>query len=629
MRAQKLPDIPTWKAKHSKALLEDKARDPATFERGYRQRAVSPGELMFPSFETCFQSGVSAGELQRRTMPICVGVDLAGPRRKGNAIASVGVDTTNWRKNLVGIRYGKWTSPKTAENLAEVCGTHGDLRYVMVENNAYQDSLIDWIKKEKQDNVYWKKIESFTTGSNKGDPEFGLPGLEVEFKNKAWVFPYSEWESHPSTCACDWCHFEREVANYPAGGSYDGLMACVVPGALVTTARGLIPIEGVRIGDLVLTHRGRWRRVERLMAREYRGECVRIRPGGGLSFMVTPEHPVWSARAVFYREDRTNRLVPDEWRFEPAGHLRAGRKRDGDWAMFPVPREWPSDGDESWVRDEEDGFLAGLYLAEGCLAGDPHQVSFALHERGGYIVDFIREWAQARLGVKVGVQRRVPGRGIAAYFGSRRAAREMFATFGKGSTKAMPWSWMGLPVALRMAMVRGWLVGDGHLYGGKLCGVSISRDLIEQVVMTLRQDGISPAVSVFEDGGERLLRFKGWGKPSRIQRAWKVSLNQSDTARVLEKVNRVEAERWKGARREERDRTNQQALLQGDGFAVRLREAERVPFEGLVHNLHVEEDESYVVEGLAVHNCWFASSAIDRWVHRAGLGKKFRNLNVR
>lgn len=225
MRPQKLPDIPVWQVKHSKELLEEKARDPATFERGYRQRAVSPGELMFPSFEGCLQSGVSAGELLRRGLPTCVGVDLSGPRRPGNAIASVGVDVTNWRKCLTGIRFGKWTSPKTAENLADVCDGHSDLRYVMVENNAYQDSIIDWIKKEKAGNPHWKKIESFTTGANKGSVEFGLPGLEVEFKNGAWVFPYSEWEGHPSTCACDWCRLEREIANYPAGSSYDGLMA--------------------------------------------------------------------------------------------------------------------------------------------------------------------------------------------------------------------------------------------------------------------------------------------------------------------------------------------------------------------------------------------------------------------
>jgi hypothetical protein len=36
---------------------------------------------------------------------------------------------------------------------------------------------------------------------------------------------------------------------------------------------------------------------------------------------------------------------------------------------------------------------------------------------------------------------------------------------------------------------------------------------------------------------------------------------------------------------------------------VKIRAIRRVPFVGTVHNLSVEEDESYTAEGLAAHNC--------------------------
>jgi hypothetical protein len=224
----RLPSIPTWRVKHSRELLEEKARDQATFDRGFRMRAVSPGELLFPSFGRCCIPGASAAELWRRRYPTYVGVDLSGKKRRGNAIVAVGLDMATRRRNLLEVRAGAWRSPETASVLADVC-SHHDVQFIQVENNGYQQSLIDWVQQEKVEGKVgyeiWMKIEAYTTGTGKFDPLYGLPGLEVEFKNGAWVFPLSEWEAHPPTCVCDWCHLRDEFRDYPAGSSTDIVMA--------------------------------------------------------------------------------------------------------------------------------------------------------------------------------------------------------------------------------------------------------------------------------------------------------------------------------------------------------------------------------------------------------------------
>jgi hypothetical protein len=223
-RGQPIPAIPTWKLKHSREILEEKSRDTASFNRGFRMQAVSPHELLFPSFEKCFDRGVTADELCKRGLPAYIGVDLAGKTRKGNAIAVVGVEPVSQRRAMLEIRYGAWTSPQTAGVLAEICSRH-NVQFIQVENNAYQEAIIDWIRKEKGEFPYWTKVEPFTTGSNKADPQYGLPAMEIEFKNKAWIIPYSEWEAHPTTCVCDWCHWSREFGMYPKYKSWDGVMA--------------------------------------------------------------------------------------------------------------------------------------------------------------------------------------------------------------------------------------------------------------------------------------------------------------------------------------------------------------------------------------------------------------------
>jgi hypothetical protein len=217
----KLPPIRTWPLKHSKELLLEAATDQSTFNRGYRQLAVSPGELAFPSFDQCIQSGLTAGELLARKMPSYCGVDLAGKKRPGNAIASVGAAAAGMRA-LLDIRFGGWKSPETAKQIGEV-DMLVNPQFIQVENNGYQQSLVDWAKESQYS--YWPKVEPFTTGLNKTDPEVGLAVLEVEFHNKAWIIPGAEFEGHPPDCACSWCRLVTEFRSYPFGSSTDGVMA--------------------------------------------------------------------------------------------------------------------------------------------------------------------------------------------------------------------------------------------------------------------------------------------------------------------------------------------------------------------------------------------------------------------
>jgi hypothetical protein len=70
--------------------------------------------------------------------------------------------------------------------------------------------------------------------------------------------------------------------------------ACAYPGTIVLTDAGGIPIEHVQIGDKVLTHKGRFRRVTRTMSRHHEGESVEYRTlGYGRDIGMTSEHPFW------------------------------------------------------------------------------------------------------------------------------------------------------------------------------------------------------------------------------------------------------------------------------------------------------------------------------------------------
>jgi hypothetical protein len=187
-------------------------------------QVYSDDERMFRSFATCFTHGVVVGEIARRGMPVFVGVDLSSASRPGNVIFVAALDPITQRRYPLEILMGNWTSPETAQRIADVNARHA-VRYIIVENNAYQQSLVDWIRHAIVDHSFWYKVETFTTGRNKANPQYGLPSLEVEFKNKAWVVPVDEFAGHDPSCRCGWCVWSREVVDYPVGATADTVMA--------------------------------------------------------------------------------------------------------------------------------------------------------------------------------------------------------------------------------------------------------------------------------------------------------------------------------------------------------------------------------------------------------------------
>lgn len=69
---------------------------------------------------------------------------------------------------------------------------------------------------------------------------------------------------------------------------------CFVAGTSVLTQRGFVPIETVRVGDMVLTHRNRWRRVTATGSKL--ADTIILKGQGSAGIECTPNHPFWCMR---------------------------------------------------------------------------------------------------------------------------------------------------------------------------------------------------------------------------------------------------------------------------------------------------------------------------------------------
>lgn len=87
---------------------------------------------------------------------------------------------------------------------------------------------------------------------------------------------------------------------------------CVPPGTPVFSEYGYRPIDEIKVGDKVLTHKGRFKKVTKTMRRQHEGKMVKIFVAGTPDpIRLTPEHPVLiypyekinnGSRCLFYKD---------------------------------------------------------------------------------------------------------------------------------------------------------------------------------------------------------------------------------------------------------------------------------------------------------------------------------------
>ncbi len=125
--------------------------------------------------------------------------------------------------------------------------------------------------------------------------------------------------------------FERTLIIVDEGASVHYVEGCFLEGARVRTRNGEQPIEQIAVGDEVMTHQGRWRKVYHTMKRPYHGNIYNIRIYGdsGRMLKVTAEHPLLVAPRK--RQNERNKEFQPIWKYAESVQV-------GDYLVIPIPQ---------------------------------------------------------------------------------------------------------------------------------------------------------------------------------------------------------------------------------------------------------------------------------------------------
>lgn len=149
----------------------------------------------------------------------------------------------------------------------------------------------------------------------------------------------------------DWNPYKGQ-ADLVVGGS-----PCFPAGTLILTSEHLKPIEEIKVGDMVLTHRNRWRRVTATGSKI--ADTIVLRGNGVSSLECTPNHPFY-ARTRVHRESGYGYEYKQEW--IPATDMVGRQWLNMNAATEPLPVPALPDGvslTEPFLR------LIGTWLSLG------------------------------------------------------------------------------------------------------------------------------------------------------------------------------------------------------------------------------------------------------------------------
>lgn len=404
-------------------------------------------------------------------------------------------------------------------------------------------------------------LGGFTEGARRA-------GVDVLLAVNHWrTAVYSHQANHPETrhiCARIDDVDPRHDRTIP---ELDMLLAspeCFAAGTLILADRGPLPIETIKVGDVVLTHALRWRRVTAVM--KSTKDTIIVRGHGHFGIETTAEHPFYS-RDEFKQWDqaaRTYRRHFTEPRFVQSHSLPGAfwaTPVDAERLDTPqLPVYWPG----FW-------WMVGRWLADGTcdLREKGGSVSIACGKaKLAALQDRLPTWTCRELRTASLVETR-----------DRVLADWLVRHFGKlAHGKLIPGWALVMAREYREDLLAGYLSGDGSESARNWDCVTVSKALAIGIRL------------LAESLGHRASLHFVPARPAVIEGR---EVQTRDQYRV----------KWV------KEPKKQYAIQDGHFSWSRVASVEEGRKAVAVYNLSVEEDESYVADGLVVHNCTHHSIA--------------------
>ena len=345
---------------------------------------------------------------------------------------------------------------------------------------------------------------------------------------------------------------------------------CFPEGTLILTDSGLIPIEHVRKGMKVLTHRNRWMPVTDTFVQA--AKTVTVKGHGHYGLEMTGNHPIWT-RNRRKRWPKSNRSGVWTWSdptWRPA--------KDAGERFWATPTQIPKTPVPMPAIAGKCKSASSLWWIVGRWLGDG---SVDVREKRGGAVSIscgssevkelseVLDWAMPRVLWK---KRKLRTAFLFDLYDTNFTSW-LVKNFGRLSHgKTLPTWALGMPREWREALLAGYLSADGYENGRKTDATTVSKNLAIGIRL------------LAESLGHRVALHK---YPQHCKKIEGRVVNVRDVYRMV----------WVN------DPKHKYSAEIGTASWSRIRTVNAASNLQRVYNIEVKEDESYVADGVIVHNC--------------------------
>ena len=406
---------------------------------------------------------------------------------------------------------------------------------------------------------------------------------------------------------------------------------CLEGDTLISTKRGLVSIKDILIGDEVLTHKGRWKKVKDV-TKSFSTDYYLLQSENSETIEITENHPIFSVKTKKcpYRENnyicRPNCPHKDNvWRKEKttieckylfwnkyvSKFTQVKDLSKSDLVLMPVPQYF----NNSKRVSNKMAFIIGMYLSEGWNVkkykvnkkGQKYisaiSTRFAHHIKEVSIFKKLKQYIKDEFNFECGKDR-IQKNGLTTRFYNTNFGKYM-EQFGCGSNnKNIPWDiYINTNIKDLLSIVIAFWYGDGSIvkiknlsnknYGNVVSMTTTSPLLALQIRDILYVNGFMPKIG--KRKREKLTRKDAFdiilsGNDSR--RFYSISKERYDIDMYGYKNNN------KG-----KPKTYRNILDKYISYRIKKIQKNTNVIAKQYYNLEVEEDESYCVANFAVHNC--------------------------
>jgi len=371
-------------------------------------------------------------------------------------------------------------------------------------------------------------------------------------------------------------------------------ISCLVPGTKIYTKNGIKNIEDVQIGDEVITHKGRFRKVNNIITKNFSGNCTHLQLQGysnhAEDYKFVDNHELYVKRNGKWQWTGCEELLEGDIVGEPI--MSEDRENSGQIGMTFCERKTSSEKVEK-VRYEVSadvqrliGYFLGdgsVNLAEGCVQWD-----FASHEKEN--IEDVIEILKKNFGKSASetfksencVRVKCYSKGMTQYFNNN--------FYDQNREKKYPWSLERLSRSHCLNLLAGLIRSDGTT-GDSVAFENTNTKLIILAKQLFSRLGYPASISYNEPREYNIEGRTGLAK--KIY--WRVSVGtklvKESLASIIDRINcdnSVHVERL---------------FIEDNYCCSKIQKIEQSQYDGIVYDLQVEEDHSFSGPFLTIHNC--------------------------